>query len=301
MDTPLLTINGKDYVFVKKRSHMPVSIYKGEGEYLRIGPKDLIQQEIKYHKNLLHFGFPIPEILVEGDYQDQSYFTESSLGEEHLGQIFRTHCNNFVVQDSDFEKMLNVVKLFTKAQLKTVGAQSFSFADFKTLIHTDLVQEELPHLKNETHEAVSRAENRLKNVPSVLTHGDFNPYNIFEHGVIDWERGSYAPMGYDLTTNISQTFFFPLGGDFEATASCRFSPDQIHTYWKEMNVLCSEADIPSLTDYVNDYILFRSIWSVVRMDTWPKIQKWRYDQYEALLKAYLHDEDLTQFLLRYKA
>lgn len=301
MENPVLMNDGEEYTFVKVRSHMPISIYKGKNSYLRIGPKDLIQQEINYHKNLLDYGFPIPKILSEGTYLESFYFTETSFGDEHLGQIFRANCIDAVVSDTDFSKLLDVVKTFTEAQIKTEGIQSFTFADFRELIQVDTLLGELPALNHDTIEAITRVESSVKKLPSVLTHGDFNPYNIFEKGVIDWERGSYSPMGYDLVTNISQTFFFPLGGDYEFTAGCRYSEKQINTYWKHLNVICENAGIPSISDYRNDFILCRSIWSVVRMDRWPKIQKWRYRQYEALLKTYLNGGDLTKFLLGYEA
>lgn len=301
MENPVLMIEGEEYTFVKVRSHMPISIYKGQDSYLRIGPKDLIQQEINYHKNLLGFGFPIPKILSEGIYLESSYFIESSFGNEHLGQIFRANCTDAVVSDTDFSKLLNVVKIFTQAQIKTVGTKSFVFADFRELIKVDTLLSELPAFKQDTIEAIIRVEDNVKKLPSVLTHGDFNPYNIFEKGVIDWERGSYVPMGYDLVTNISQTFFFPLGGDYEFTAGCRYSEKQIDIYWEHLDTICTNAGIPSVSNHKNDFILCRSIWSVVRMDRWPKIQKWRYEQYEALLKTYLNGGDLTQFLLHYKA
>lgn len=293
-------IEGEEYTFVKVRNHMPISIYKGKDSYLRIGPRDLIRQEINYHKNLLGFGFPIPKILNEGEHLDLYYFTESSLGDEHLGQIFRANCTDSVVSDNDFSKLLNVVKIFTEAQIKTVGTQPFTFADFRELIKVIILLEELPTLNQDTLVALARVEDHIKILPAVLTHGDFNPYNIFEKGVIDWERGSYAPIGHDLVDNIAQTFFFPLNGDYEYTAGYRYSEKQINTYYEQIDAICTNAGIPQISDFRNDFILCRSIWSVVRMDRWPKIQKWRYEQYKALLKAYLNGDDLTQFLLKYK-
>lgn len=299
MEAPVLTIEGEAYVFVKTRNHMPISIYKGKESYLRIGPKELIQQEIGYHKSLLEFGFPIPKIISEGEYLDSHYFTETSFGDAHFGQIFRSNCIDLMVLDSDFSKLLNVVKIFTHAQLQTANVQPFAFETFRELIHTDTLIKELPRLQVETREAMRRIENHTKDLPSVLTHGDFNPFNIFEKGVIDWESGSYAPMGYDLVTNISQTFFFPLGGDYEFTAACRYTEKQIDTYWQQLDTICADAGIPPISDYRNDFILCRSIWSVVRMDRWPKIQAWRYQQFEALIKTYLSGGDLTKFLSHY--
>ncbi len=301
MEIPLLTIEGNEYVFVKTRNHAPISIYKGQECYLRIGPKELIQQEINYHKSLAAFGFPIPKILSEGKYFELYYFTESSFGDAHLGQIFRLNCIDSIVSDTDFSKLLSVVKIFAEAQIKTAGIQPFIFTNFTELIKVDTLLKELPLLNQKTRDAVTRVEDRIKDLPSVLTHADFNPYNIFERGVIDWERGSYAPMGYDLVTNISQTFFFPLGGDYEFTAACRYSEEQIARYWEEMNRCCTPVGIPKISDYINDFIFCRSVWSVVSMEKWPKIQNWRYNQYESLLNVYLKGGNLTKFLLEYKA
>ena len=51
----------------KTRDYTPVSIYKGSGEFLRIGPKDVITPELNLHKKLLDYGFPIPAIIAEGE------------------------------------------------------------------------------------------------------------------------------------------------------------------------------------------------------------------------------------------
>jgi Phosphotransferase enzyme family len=146
---------------------------------------------------------------------------------------------------------------------------------------------------------MARIENRIQSLPSVLTHGDFNPFNILEGGVIDWERGSYTPLGYDLTSNITQTFFFPLGGDFEYTASYRYSHEQIAEYWKRLDAICTEAGLAPISDYRNDFIFCRCVWSVVRMDRWPKIQAWRNELHKKLLAAYLQGDDLSEFLRIY--
>lgn len=302
MEIPILTIDGKEYEFVKTRSHMHISIYKGKDCYLRIGPKELIQKEISYQKNLQGFGFPIPDIVGEGQYLDLYYFTESSFGDEHLGQIFRSHCaSNSIVHDADFSKLLRIVNRFAHAQLKTADTQSFVFADFRELIQIDTLLKELPQFSQGTLDAWQILESRVKHLPSVLTHGDFNPYNIFEEGVIDWERGSYAPLGYDLVTNIFQSFFFPLNGDYEFTAGCRYSEAQITRYWEEINAICATTGVPRISDHINDFIFCRSVWSAVRMKRWPKIQMWRFRQYEVLLETYLSGGDLTRFLLDYRS
>jgi hypothetical protein len=144
-----------------------------------------------------------------------------------------------------------------------------------------------------------KAESRLQKLPTVLTHGDFNPHNIMEGGVIDWERTTYAPAGHDLASNMCNIFFFPSSGDFEFTGSYTFSKEQILTYWQKMDEIYLSYKLPKISEYANDFIFCRSMWAVVGMHKYPKLQQWRYVQYPKLLEAYLHDEDLTDFLLNY--
>lgn len=297
-----LTIDGNIYTFVKERNQMPVSIYKGVSCYLRIGPKEYIDQEISYHKNLLQFGFPVPQIITRGQFQGFDYFIETSLGEEHLGQIFSFNCEErAIVSELDFKKLLTVTSAFTNAQLKTIKNQKFDTFAFKEFIKLDILLAELPSLASRTNEAYLKASYNISSLPTVLTHGDFNPYNIFETGVIDWERGSFAPLGYDLVTNITQSLFFPLHADSEFNAGYRFSKEQIERYWSVMDSLCSKAHVTTISTFANDFIFCRAVWSVVCMERWPKIQAWRYTQYQALLNAYLDDKNLTDFLLHYES
>ncbi len=281
---------------------MPVSIYKSSTDYLRIGPKDLITKEVAYQKSLLAFGFPVPPITKEGEYQGEHYFIEPSLGDRHFSQIFRANLSDtHIVSDTDFNTFLAFVKTYTAAQLKTAGDRVFIAKEFESMIQYEVIIKELPFLAEMTTAAMQKAEKHISTLPIVLTHGDFNPHNIFETGVIDWERASFAPLGYDLVTNISQIFFFPSRGDFEFVGSYTYSKEQIARYWRELDALCVAHGFPKLSDYANDFIFCRSIWSVVRMDRWPKIQEWRYAQYEKLLTEYLTNGDVTRFLFEYRS
>ncbi len=300
MEKPELVIGGKEYHFVRKRNKVPVSVYKGADSYLRIGPADCISREVAFHKELSQFGFPIAEILEEGTFESLSYFIERSLGEKHFGQVFKSDIlKNGNVQDPDFGELLDLVTKYATAQLKSASLQTFDKESFEKLIHYDLILEEKPELREKTMEAMRRIEERIIKLSMVLSHGDFNPHNILAGGVIDWERGRLAPAGYDLATCVSQIFFFPFDGDFEYTGGYRYSKEQVRNYWKEMDAMYAGAHFPKISGYANDFIFCRSIWSATRMDDLPKLQKWRYDQYEKLLDAYLKGDDLTEVLFNY--
>lgn len=301
MPEPELIIDGKKYIYIKTRNHEPVSVYKGDGCFLRIGPKEIIQEEIDFHKNLLKLDFPIAESLQSGEHEGSFYFIESSLGNNNLSNIFKEGLSrDHIVSDHDFEVFLNITKKYLEAELRTVGSKVFEVDKFEKMIHLDFIIEELPLLKEKTLESMKKAEENINRLPIVLSHGDFNPYNIFPNGVIDWERAGEAPLGYDITTNISQFLFFPISGDFEHIASYNFSIAQIDKYFIEMDRISVSKGFPKISQYLNDFLFTRCVWSVVRMDRTPKLQKWRNEQYEKIIDVYINGGNVTNFLLEYR-
>lgn len=279
---------------------MPVSVYAGADSYLRIGPQECISKEVAYHKKLAACGFPVARILEEGEFESEYYFVESSLGDKHFSQIFKaTLSDDGGVSDSDFVALVALVKKYAEAQLKGVTSETFSAEEFEKVILYNSILDEKPALREKTIAAMKKVEARIGTLPLVLSHGDFNPSNILEGGVIDWERGRALSLGYDLTTCISQIFFFPLSGDFEFTGVYRYSREQVTTYWEAIDALYLKHGFPKISEYKNDFIICRSMWSAARMDDVPKIQKWRYDQYEKLLDAYLRGDDCMEFLYTY--
>ncbi|MDD5068312.1 MAG: phosphotransferase [Candidatus Pacebacteria bacterium] len=298
MEKSEIIVEGKTYIHVRTRHQVPVSIYKGNATFLRIGPKELIEKEVQFHKKLVHFGYPLAQIVGEGQYEDKSYFIESSLGEFHFGQICaQDFAKNGFVSDSTFQSLLAVTKKYAEAQLKTASKDIFNKEEFQKLIQFETILEEAKHLKEKSKACMKKVESHIKELPTVITHGDFNPHNIFEKGVIDWERTAYAPAGYDLVTNITQIFFFPRWGKYEYMGKYVFSKEQVDRYWTEIDALYESKGLPKLSDYADDFIFCRSVWSVVRMEKWPDIQKWRYTLHEKIMDAYLKGENLTELLL----
>lgn len=66
----------------------------------------------------------------------------------------------------------------------------------------------------------------------------------------------------------------------------------IDRYFSEIDAIYKSKGLPAVSQYKNDYSFCRSIWSVVRMNRWPRLQQWRYAFYEKLLNSYLQNKDL---------
>lgn len=280
-------IDGKTYSYIKTREYTPVSIYRNENEFLRIGPKDIIAEELTLHKKLLEFGFPVPQILSEGEKDDFYYYIETLLGDTLLGDVFWEDAKkNGIVTDENFQKLLVLVEKFVRAQLKTaekVGA----FESFYLGLHVDYILEELPYLQEKILAGFEKLKERVSIFPAVMTHGDFNPYNLFEAGVIDFGNSFVAPAGYDIVTNAYHSFLFPKDGEFEVMRRYEFSDEQLKAYFSLVDQIYIENDLPKVSDFVEDFIFARTIWSAVRMQRWPKIQSWRHEKLEKILERYL--------------
>ena len=291
-----ITIDGKVFYHVKTRAYTPVSIYKNEDSFLRIGPKDLIMPELDLHKRLLRFAFPVPQIVSEGEIDGKYYYIEASLGENLLGEMFCEDCEKSgTISGANFQKFLSVTEKFAKAQLKTAESET-AFESFYHGVHIDYILKELPYLKEKTLAAFEKIKSRLSVMPTVLTHGDFNAYNLFEGGVIDFGNSFEAPAGYDLMSNIYQTYLFPKGEGFEMTRGYEFSAKQIEEYFSLLDDVYAQNNLPKLSDFADDFILVRTIWSAVRMQKKPKIQKWRYEKFEKILEGYLSGKNLAEIM-----
>jgi hypothetical protein len=292
-----ITVGGKTFSHVKTREHSPVSIYRNEDSFLRIGPKDLILPELNMHKNLLEFNFPVPEIISEGEKDGRYYYTENSLGETLLAIMFREDYEKHgFVSDGNFKKFLSVTEKFAEAQIKTARKED-ALESFYYGAHVDNILEELPYLKEKILKAFEKVKKRTSALPSVLTHGDLNAYNFFEKGVIDFGSAFEAPAGYDLITNIYHIYNFPKPGDYEITRKYEFSAKQINNYVSLLDDIYLGNNLPRLSDFTDDFIFMRAIWAAAKMQRYPKLQEWRYEKFERILKNYSSSKDTTQIML----
>lgn len=290
-----IVIDDEIFRHVKTRPHADVSVYKGNGCFLRIGSPDLIQKEIGLHNQLTGFDFPLPQILKEGVFKDKRYFIEASLGEYSIGDVFLEDMTREKgVANEHFQDFLQVTEKFAKAQLKSIRHKNW-WEEFYQGSYVDTLMEELPHLKVKIILAVEKAKERLLPLPAVITHNDLNPYNLFNDGVIDLEFVFYAPAGLDLVSNIFITSFFPKEGDFEYKRSIEFSEEQINGYLSFFDNLYSGAGIPVPTSHLDDLLFFRAVHASVGMNAAPKLQTWRFSQFEKLLEAYIHDQAIRSF------
>ena len=134
-------------------------------------------------------------------------------------------------------------------------------------------------------------------MPTVITHGDFNPYNLLEKGIIDFGNNFEGIAGYDTVSNIFQTYFFPNDIGFESQRRYEFTSGQVDRYLDSMNIIFIEYGLPRVSIFLSEFILSRAVWSAVRMQQAPRLQAWRYQNLETLLNGYLAGEDISKIII----
>lgn len=271
-----ITIRGIRYSLVRKRERQNLSIYRASRTYLRIGPVKLIARERRRSEAFIRAHFPAPHIITYGTRGKQSYFVERSLGTAQFGKRFIRDCERSGrISAQNMASFLRIVSRYADAQL-SVRRKKRDWSAFGRSVHLPILQKELPAKSVRLRRAYARATERLSLFPFVLSHGDFNPHNIFPRGVIDMEQVSYAPAGYDLITALVHIDTFPNETSYEYHRLYSFTQSQKNSYLAMIDQRCVSVGLPPPSQYLKEFRFCRMLWSAARMQRYPRLQKWRY-------------------------
>ncbi len=291
-----LTFKDKDFTLIKKRYYDDVYIYKGESEILRIGPKSILEKEIKFQTYLIENEFPVAKIYEEGGFGESLYFfAEELLGEKPLIDLFIEDCEKFGdVSEESFEKFLTVIEKYLRAKFKTVK-KGFDSEDVRKAMHISVAGEEFPELKEKLERFFEKFLLKFKDHPVTIEHNDLNAYNILEKGVIDFEGAYFGPFGYDVCVNGLHQFGWSKTKS-ERLIKYHLTQVQIDTYFSRLDALCVENNFPKLSPYASDFYIGRMIYHLTRMQDFPIIRALRYEKLNKMLDAYLNSTDVMSVI-----
>ncbi len=280
-------LNNEKHFLIKTQREGISAIYLSEdkSKILRIGEKTKIEKDLTNHKKLLSQGYPVSEILEEGIVGEFSYFIEKSLGEKLFGEIFADdYEKQGNISDDNFDLLIEESKKLLTAHINDSVLEN-RFAETVTGLHVDWLTDELPELKEKILKRLELVQEKLKVFPFVFSHGDYNPYNIFPDGVIDFEDGFYAPIIFDVYGLFVYPIHFPLKKDIELEINgrYRYTETQRIKYFTEMDKILLEHGFPKGSDFFEEIKFLKGIWLAVRMQKWPKMQEYRYKMFGELL------------------
>lgn len=273
----ILEIDGHEFAFVTRQRDDQSAVYRSANAYLRIGNPGRIERDIAQHKVMEDAGFPVAKMISEGEHDGELYMVESSLGEKHFGGLFADdveHTGN--IKNATFEQFVSLAEKFAQAQLGTRESAG-NYDAFAAGIFLNQLCQELPEYAEKLRARFDTAMEHFAVLPFVITHGDFNPNNLYPRGVIDLEDCFTGPYGYDLVSAIAHIDSFPNSGEYEYSAKYRFTSAQAKVYLERMNAISSNAGLPPLSDFFEDFAFCRAVWLAAEIPSTPKLQKFRFD------------------------
>lgn len=273
-----LVLGEGHFTLVNLQRDEATAVYRGGDTFVRIGRPDKMVPNFNLHKKMESAGFPVPRLIDSGNYGELFYFTEKSLGDRHLGDEFAVDVEaTGEISEEHFNQLVSLVKKFALAQYGTAKAEDVE--SLRNGIHLELLCKEM--LEDDAVKLQAKFKEvteRLSVFPYVITHGDFNPHNIYECGVIDFEDSFYGPFGYDLTTALVHIRNFPLEDTDEFRALYNFTPEQIERFTDALDAISTDLGLPPLSLYTDDLDFLRTIWSAVRMAKYPNLQEFRFNR-----------------------
>ena len=273
-----VVIEGQTFSLVRVQRGGDTAVYRGDGVYLRLGNPVKIKESLARHQQMLRSGFPVAEVKSEGEFGDQYYFIEDSLGDQRFGgEIFNQEVvGSGQISDETFARFLEITKRYAEAQIATTTNEK-NIPEFAEGIHLGVMCDELPGLADALQARFKQATDRLADFPFAFTHGDFNPHNLYPNGVIDFEDSFQGPIGYDIVTNLFHPENFAVGSEYEYVSGYQFTEDQKQLYRDTFDSLYVEHNLPAISKVWEDLAFCRALWSASNMQAWPHLQRFRYD------------------------
>lgn len=277
-----LEVGEGPFRLMKVRHGYPVAVYTNGVSFLRVGPAELIRREVDVQRRLWDSGGPVPEIIAQGVVGDRSYFIETRVGSRSWGDVFAAESQAIgsISRDS-LSAWMGLTVRFLGAQQRI--ELSGDLQEFWRAIEVDELAHDLPKSAGMIQRAVVRIESRLSGIPLVYIHGDFNPHNILEGGVVDFENSGRGPLGYDIVSNATNAFFFPVGSEFEMCRTYELSGPQLSAYFENVDLCLSGSGLAPVSSVVDELIMLRAIRATRSFPGMRRLRRWRQGLFQVLL------------------
>lgn len=258
---------GDKWNYVKERLFTDSKVYRSvDGlKYLRIGETGNIKSEAAYVKKLHELGFPVPEMLEQGEIHGHGYYVERSVGGTSFGDKFREECaSQGQVSPDSLESFCDIVCIFLRAQIKSSNHLDKQDDELrKNIMLSNVLQENSDFDADQVESCVQKIESRLLTLPKTFSHGDLTPRNTFENGIIDFEFRSIAPIGYDvLTAPVIERFWGFKTNDRKTYEEFYLDEGQISYYLRKIEKEAESHGIKDFLKFSDDFLLLKAIWSL---------------------------------------
>lgn len=294
-----LTIDGHTFSFVQKRL-LGGSVYRSSdgSHYLRTGPAEHVATERENLRTLRGTGAPAPDVVAHGVLDDGNGWTlETSVGQTLFTSRFsKDESRTGAMQEESVDALFDIAVDFFRAQLET--QTTIDRDAFRKLLFLDTSMRTNMPLSISTdllQSAWGRAFDRVAVLPWGVVHGDFNPHNVLEGGVIDYEFSGIGPVYYDIVNMAPFCDWFEPG-----MHRFTFSNERMTKLLTRADDVVAAKGLPSVTEYVDDLAFLKVSWGATELYDGPfnetKVSyrgKWRREFRDWAAPRYLAGESFA--------
>jgi len=284
--------NEKDLVFLCKRRNDWILFFDNKKDiYIRFW-REGTKKEFDLQKKFLSYNFQVPEIIFSQEKWKYFFYVEKSLWNEVL---WKQILKKSITYKEWYKYLYNVLENFLKSQKLTIN-NDWNLKNIISQLYMDNFKKEVLKLKIIKSDFIDRLYNKIyneliNNKYFVLTHGDFNSWNIFKKGFIDVEDSYNWIMWYDFISLITHQYWFPL--EWERRINFSFFTSDI----KKMIRLYNDIFNTNIEKQFNLLFILRWIWACSWMEDFPEEQEFRFKRFKKYAEKYLNWESILKFFL----
>lgn len=281
--------------------------------YARLGPRETIARERIYQQSLSQRGFPVPDVIAAGNYDEEhDYFIESSAGDEPFHVTFTRETQELgAVQEATFQAYLGIMERYVSAQMNAANRVYISPQDFvRAIIPLDDMLRDYANAGHDARDcqaALEKATRRLELAAMGYVQYDLNPFNVLPNGIIDFELVGYGPAGFDGMMSVRWADRWYPNYPALYTKAYRLSQSQIARSDSMIDSLANANGLIVPSAFLQEFLFIKCLWALAYFDAhdprpytdWP-VAKQRFQRYRAniaanAVKSYLNNEPIRDW------
>lgn len=303
-----IVINGEAFDVIKPQRLLPGMVLRSQTRdaFARLGPKESTIEEQIHTVSLRERGFPVARVLDSGTYgENEWFFIEESLGDEpfHV-QFVREYEQTGRVSDETFSRYYAILERYIAAQFTADNFTTISPREFVTVAIPDneiIANYEICGGDSEKYlEALNRVVERLTGTTMGILQLDLNPFNVLDHGIIDFELVGYGPLGYDSLLVSLWHRWFTSDQESRYRVTYRLTTEQIDSIAALVTHAARQIEVDDPQKYMQEFLLIKTAWGFTSkrsVHDEPESKRAFYDFRAALLSqsvdAYLTGQPIN--------
>lgn len=274
----LYLLDSNELKIIKERRNWTL-LLRDSVNYYRVGLMEILAHELYYHLLFEKYWFRVPKILDSSIQNNFLYIKESSIWNEHFWKKLNNNISNKDEFELVFENMLNICNEYFIRQ-KSIGDKTINIDEILISFNVEYFLKEF-FLDKELYDLANEIKTKIVSIlwskqKWELTHWDFNPFNILDSWIIDFENSLIWPINTDKLSFL-------------------FTQIEVPRAWTELSQYY-KLDVNNIDKILKlfnyswnyDYLfILKLFWLTVNLSDKPLLQKYRINNFKKYWKQFL--------------